>query len=224
MLNSWFKYLLYHFNPSIHFIFEPLSNEVNFLDVNCKLNNSNNTMNFDIYHKPTNSFTYLHNNSSHPEHTKNNIALSLAQRIIRITNINTDENINQLKINLINRGHEENTINESLSKVFSPTEHQSKKDLLTFTHTFSPGLKFNKNNIKNCLDGVKDENIKKHFQNKQIMITTKQPKNLRELLTRAKFDPEKPMTQNIREITGLSKCTDERCFLHKKGYMQKIYI
>ena len=29
------------------------------------------------------------------------------------------------------------------------------------------------------------------------------------------------MTQNIREITGLSKCTDERCFLHKKGYIKE---
>ena len=36
-----------------------------------------NTLVFDIYYKPTNSSNYVTYSSSHPSHTKNNIALSL---------------------------------------------------------------------------------------------------------------------------------------------------
>ena len=39
-----------------------------------------NQLHFDIYHKPTSSFSYLKYNSCHPSHTKNNISLSLARR------------------------------------------------------------------------------------------------------------------------------------------------
>ena len=91
---------------------------------------------------------------------------------------------------------------------------------ITFTHTYSPSLKFNKNTIKNCLKTVKDETIKQKFQNKNVMITTKQSKNLMQHLTRAKFELN-PIPRVISQNkTGLHICTDSRCFLHKKGYIK----
>ena len=56
--------LINELHPDIQFIFENLSSEVNFLDVKCTIDN--NQIMFDIYHKPTHSFSYLHYKSCHP--------------------------------------------------------------------------------------------------------------------------------------------------------------
>ena len=71
-------------DPDFQFIFEELTKNKNFLDIN--LNIINNKLHFDVYHKPTNNLK-----SCHPPHTKSNIALSLARRIVRIV---TDNNNN----------------------------------------------------------------------------------------------------------------------------------
>ena len=77
------------FNPYIQFIFENVSTVASFLDVSCSI--KNNQLIFDIYHKPTNSFCSLHYCSCHPKYTKNNIGLSLGQRIIRIFSENKEQ-------------------------------------------------------------------------------------------------------------------------------------
>ena len=64
-------------DPDLQFIFEKLTKKINFLDKNLKM--INNKLHFDVYHKPTNSFVYLHYKSCHPPHMKNNIALLLAR-------------------------------------------------------------------------------------------------------------------------------------------------
>ena len=51
-------------------------------DIHLKILNK--TLVFDIYYKPINSFNKLTYNSCYPNHTKNNITLSLAKRIINI--------------------------------------------------------------------------------------------------------------------------------------------
>ena len=60
-------------------IFEELTRNINFFDKNLKI--INNQLHFDVYDKPTNSFSYFHYKSCHPQNTKNNIALSLARRV-----------------------------------------------------------------------------------------------------------------------------------------------
>ena len=40
-------------NPDLQFIFEELTKNINFLDINLKI--INNKLHFDVYHKPTNS-------------------------------------------------------------------------------------------------------------------------------------------------------------------------
>ena len=74
--------LINELHPDIQFIFENLSSKVNFLDVKCTIDN--NQIMFDIYHKPTHSFSHLHYKSCHPRHTRDHIALSLGQRIVRL--------------------------------------------------------------------------------------------------------------------------------------------
>ena len=63
----------------------------------------NNKLHFDVYHKATNSFSYL--KSCHLPHTKSNIALSLARRIVRIVTDNTNNRLQELKAHLLKRKH-----------------------------------------------------------------------------------------------------------------------
>ena len=72
----------------VSIIFEKLTTDKKFLDINIAI--VDNQLHFGIYHKPTNSFSYLKYNSCHPSHTKNNILLSSARCIIRIVTDNRD--------------------------------------------------------------------------------------------------------------------------------------
>ena len=81
-----FYKLINELDPDLKFIFETLTTDKNFLDTNIKT--VDNQLYFNIYHNPTKSFSYL--KYCHPSHTKNNISLSLARRIIRIVTDNRD--------------------------------------------------------------------------------------------------------------------------------------
>ena len=64
-------------DPDSQFIFEEVTKNINFLDINLKI--INNKLHFDVYHKPTNSFSYLHYKSSHPPHTKTIYCIIISQ-------------------------------------------------------------------------------------------------------------------------------------------------
>ena len=80
-------------NPAIKFIFENVSFVANVFDVSCSIKND--PLIFDIYHKPTYSLSYLHYRNCHPQHTKNNIVVSLGQRITFIISENKEQYISQ---------------------------------------------------------------------------------------------------------------------------------
>ena len=67
-----FHKIMNELDPDLQFIFKGLTKNINFLDISLKI--INNKLHFDVYHKPTNSFLYLHDKSCHPPHTRNNIA------------------------------------------------------------------------------------------------------------------------------------------------------
>ena len=90
-------------DPDLQFIFEELTKNIHFLDINLEI--INNKLHFDIYHKPTNSFRYLYYKSCHPPHTKNDITLSLARRIVRIVTDNKNNRLQELKGHLLKRKH-----------------------------------------------------------------------------------------------------------------------
>ena len=59
---------------------------------------ADNIFNFNIYEKPSNSFSYLNHNSCHPTRTKNNSSLSLAKGIVRIISGAIYERLNKLML------------------------------------------------------------------------------------------------------------------------------
>ena len=120
--------LINELDPELKFVFEKLTTDINFLDINIKT--VDNQLHFDIYHKPTNSFSYLKYNSCHPSHTKNNISLSLARCIIRIVTDNGDYRLGELRQNLLKRNHLENIINYSFTKCFQPKNNKEENKKL----------------------------------------------------------------------------------------------
>ena len=72
-----FYKLINELDPDLKNIFEKLTTDINFLDINIKI--VGNKLHFDICHKPNNFFSYLKCNSCHPSHTKNKNSLSLAR-------------------------------------------------------------------------------------------------------------------------------------------------
>ena len=70
-------------DPNLRFIFSELSKGSDYLDISLRIKEK--LIETSVYHKPTDSFNYLHFQSCHPVHTKNHIAISLAKCIIRIT-------------------------------------------------------------------------------------------------------------------------------------------
>ena len=80
-------------NPDsdLNFIFKNSSKSSNFLDINIRI--VENSLVFDIQYKPTNSFNHLTHKSCHPPHTKNNLSLSLAKRIVSIVANNRENRL-----------------------------------------------------------------------------------------------------------------------------------
>ena len=77
-----FYKIMNELDSDLQFTFEELNKNINFLDINLQI--INDKLHFNVYHKPTNSFSYLHYKTCHLPHTKNNIALSLARCIVQI--------------------------------------------------------------------------------------------------------------------------------------------
>ena len=162
-------------DPDLQFIFKELTKNINFLDINLKINNK---LHFDVYHKPTNSFSYLHYKSCHPPHTKNNIALSLARRIVRIVTDNTNNRLQELKGHLLKRKHPEKIIDYSFTKLFQPRKHENNdKNVITFTRTYNPNHQFSFNKFKIALKTLKIENFKKHLMIKKYSLLHNNQRN-----------------------------------------------
>lgn len=87
-----------------------------FLDV--QIHNRHNYIMTDMYHKPTDSFQYVHFSSSHPRHIKRNIPYCLATRIKRIVNTKNARQIRykELESRLKSLNYPQNLINDAICK------------------------------------------------------------------------------------------------------------
>ena len=90
-----FYSMINNLDTDLKFIFENPSKSLNFLDINIQIVESN--LVFDIHCIPTNSFNYLTYSSCHLLHTKDNISLSLAKRLISIVTNNRENRLKELK-------------------------------------------------------------------------------------------------------------------------------
>ena len=113
----------------------------------------------------------------------------MTRRIIRIVTENCDYRLEELRQNLLKRNHPEKIINSSFTKSFQPKHNREEnKEIITFTRTCKPNHNFNDNRLKNCLNNINNQELRETFSNKKVLLTTRQPKNLKKMLVTAKFD------------------------------------
>ena len=157
--------LINSLDEDLKFIFENPSRTLNFLDIQLKI--VNDALVFDIYYKPTNSFNYLTYSSCHPSHTKNNIALSLAKRIINIVTDNRETRLSELKKHLIEWNHPPETMNYTFTKCFQPKLDKNKDlEKTIFTRPFNPNHVINLDKLTYSPENIRSNELKQCFQNK----------------------------------------------------------
>lgn len=203
-------------DPQLKFIFSELSKGVDFLDISFSIEND--ILNTSVYHKPTDSFNYLQYESCHPTHTKNNIAISLARRIIRIANTNRDKKLEELKQHLERRGHPSSVINYAFSKLYSPGPEPPKK-MVIFKSTHNPTHVYSTNKIRKCLDNVQgqNQNMQKAFKDYKVVQSSRQPKSLRSMLVKSKFDLVSTPIAIRSHVVGLFVCGS--CIYCEEGFI-----
>ena len=69
---------------------------------------------------------------------------------------------------------------------------------IIFTKTFHPHHVINLSKFTRSRENISNE-LKQCFQNKKVQPATRQPKNLRKILTRAKFE-ENPLPHPAKEV------------------------
>ena len=134
-------------DQDIQFILDQIAKRVHYLDIDTQVVGEMTL--FDIYYKPTNSFTYLKYNSCHPLHTRKNLATSLARRIVQIVSENRERRLIDLTEHLQARGHPLNTIQEAFWKLMSPAPKPPSGEPITFVRTYNPQLVLNQKLIRN---------------------------------------------------------------------------
>ena len=210
-----FQSLFNDLDPNIEYIFSDLSKETDFLDVHQKVVDYE--VELDVYRKPTDSFNYLHYSSCHPKHTRDNIALSLAKRIVKISSHNRDVRLDELMNNLIARGHPRNNILEKFGEVFSPRrEPKMNEDTIVFTTTHNPAIGYPRKAIKNVFQDVQGDTMKRVFRDSRVVFGSRQPKSLRKSFVRSKFSFTKPKR---KKTPGLFNCRGG-CKYHRHGYIK----
>ena len=210
-----FQNLFNGLDPNIKYIFSDLAKETDFLDVHQKIVDYE--VELDVYRKPTDSFNYLHFSSCHPRHTRDNIALSLAKRIVKISSHNRDVRLDELMDNLVARGHPRKNVLEKFGEVFTPNQEPRKsEDTIVFTTTFNPAVGYPRKVINNLFQGLQGDTVRRVFKNNRIIFGSRQPKSLRKLLVRSRFSFLKPRN---KKTPGLFNCR-KGCKYHRHGYIR----
>ena len=70
---------------------------------------------------------------------------------------------------------------------------------MIFARTFNPNHVINLNKFIRSLENIRSNELRQCFQNKTAHLATRQPKNLRNILTKAKFE-ENPLPLLLKKL------------------------
>ena len=205
-------------HPKIQFTSEQSDTNCPFLDV--MVIKEGRKIKTDLYNKPTDSKRYVHFRSSHPNHTKRNIPYNLARRIAMIVEEKDMRTVRfqELAKNLTKCGYPKSLIKDSIekykncdSKDLRILSAKRKKNLLVFVNDYNPNNPKLIEIIRNSIEMLNsDEKMKKVMSKKTLIHSQRQPKNLKRLLTRSKF--ENSQIQNVKPKI-VEKCNGATCLL-----------
>ena len=131
-------------NPEIIYENEKKVEVLNFLDIKVILHEDN-SVETDIYYRPTNTHDYLPYHSAHPDHTKNNIPYNLAKRIIVFAS-NPEKliiRLDNLRQFLKERKYPEHVVSQSIfnAKFQGPKPNPKRsKNIIPFVTNYYPNI------------------------------------------------------------------------------------
>ena len=184
---------------------------INFLSVKV-LTSERGELLTDIYYKDTNNHDYLHYNSHHPTHVKDNIAYCLAKTIIVFTSDKEtmEENLQDLKQWLLQCGHPKKIVEKGIynARLQGPAEAPSHKTIIPFVSTYYSN--FNNSNTlltaKNLLQNSKNSRIQEAFKDAHFINSYRQPPNLLRQITKAEFTTGASITTRGITLCGRKCC------------------
>ena len=158
--------------------------------------------------------------SCHPPYTKNNISLSLAKSVVSIVTNNREKRLKELKGHLPDRKHPQHIIDYSFRKIFQRKFQTENNDSIWFIRTYNLKHNINFKKFHSCLDKIKNKELKTCFQRNKVLLSTKQPPNLRKLLTAAKFE-RIPIPKQIKQVGFFPSAN---CIYHKMVIFKNFYL
>ena len=90
---------------------------------------------------------------------------------------------------------------------------------ITFIKTYNPNHNINLKKFHSCLDDIKNKELKTYFQQKNVVLSTRQPSNLRKLFATAKFE-RSPIPKWIKQV-GFLPCAN--CICHRNIYFKECF-
>ena len=180
----------------------------------------------NVHYKETNAHDYLQFDSHHPHHTKINIPYTLAKRIYLLTSEGEwiKKNLEDLKDFLLARKYPANVIDRGIHNALlqgpAPQPKGNTRSIPLISTFYS---NYDCRNISNVTSDLirnsKNKRIQDAFRDVKFIQSTKQPKNLLQLLSNSRFitaetfhDQQKPK--------GIFHCDHGGCKICKL-YLQK---
>ncbi|XP_048246899.1 uncharacterized protein LOC125377449, partial [Haliotis rufescens] len=200
-------------HPSISFTMESSESKIPFLDV--LVVKEDTKLKTDIYYKPTDTHQYLQFGSCHPRHTRTNIPYSLARRVCTIVS-ETDKRdlrLKELMGYLRKLGYPLRVINDAIEKslkiprhtLLKPNEKSVGDQIIPFVSTFNPNNCDIMPVIRDNLPILQQSDKMKQGLNKfKIIKSTRQPKNLKQILCPSKYSC-------TESVPCVSRCNTPRC-------------
>ena len=157
-------------NPEIIYEKEKKVQVLNFLDVKITWHKDN-SVETDIYYKPTNTHDYLPYNSARPDHTKNNNSYDLGKRIIVFVS-NPEKviiRLDELRQFLKECKYPEHVISKSIFNAelqgSAPNSERS-KNVVLFVITYYPNIdnKSLMQEVKNKFKNIRNEHLRSYIK------------------------------------------------------------
>ena len=213
-----FHNILNSIHQSIKFTIESNNHELPFLDI--LVIKTDSKISTDIYFKNTDTHQYLNLRSCHPSHIKRNIPFCLARRLCTIVSDMDTRNLRleELRVYLKKQNYPISLINAGIekakaipiSKLRTTVRRERNENVIPFVSTHNPHNPNIFGVIKASLPILHGTEQLKTLYPEQIMLKSKrQPKNLKKILTRARFNGDQTHTYKV------STCNDKRCGLCK---------
>ena len=174
---------------------------------------------FFFYTKPTDSNNYLHYYSAHPTHCKRGIPLGQFLRLRRICSedrafiLHSIEKAKHLK----RRGYPVEVITKAFEKAWGtkrhevlnkPSTHKNEQDPNILVPTYSPGFDGLRKLVNQNWDILGRSCSTRRLFEGGTLTAYRRPKNLKDLLVRAKLPSEKP---NNTGTSPCNPCTTKSC-------------